>query len=81
MTRVLATIMKWSLSSESVDNLPLYRRFAIDAEARLLDLVTRVLRCLMTCPRDKDTDLLKNYLDGTNPPLRSGHSEMQQVLP
>ena len=64
MTRVLSTILKWQPPTDSPTSHAEYSNFRGASKATLIDLVASVLQGTVSQARDRETSLLKNYLDG-----------------
>ena len=68
MTRVLATLLKWQLPTETDVDREAFAAFVADSKRSLMSIIIRMLHCLMAQTKDTQTGLLKNYLDGTQHP-------------
>ena len=67
MVRVLSTVLKWIPHPDKIPRTRFWR-FRNDSQASLLSIITEILDCTMSQSRDPETDLLRNYLDGSNAP-------------
>lgn len=65
ITRVLATILKWSPPQPTQKNLD-YHEFLRHNTQVLVVIITKMLNCMMGQARDPQSGLLKNYLDGSS---------------
>lgn len=64
MVRVLSTVVKWIPHPDKVDRVRFWR-LRNDSQASLLKIITEILDCTISQSRDPETDLLRNYLDGS----------------
>jgi rhamnogalacturonyl hydrolase YesR len=65
ITRVLATILKWSPPQPIQKNFD-YHKFSQHNTQILVSILIKMLNCVMGQARDNDSGLLKNYLDGSS---------------
>jgi rhamnogalacturonyl hydrolase YesR len=64
MTRVLATISKWRPPVGSNIQISTYEEFLNTAQRILTEMIISMLTCAMKQPREPESGLLRNYLDG-----------------
>ncbi|KIW46483.1 uncharacterized protein PV06_02153 [Exophiala oligosperma] len=64
MTRVLATVLKWSPPATSSINLTAYDDFVGATKDVLINIINSMLTCTIAQGRDMSSGLLRNYLDG-----------------
>lgn len=68
MTRVLAVVRKWDPPEDIKIKPKAYLSFKSEAQAKLVHLLSRMVRCLQAQSRDPKTGLLKNYQNGPRSP-------------
>jgi rhamnogalacturonyl hydrolase YesR len=64
MIRVLATILHWQPPSDGPSQWPRYDKFRQTSRTTLANLIASMLQCTVQTARDRQTGLLRNYLDG-----------------